>query len=89
MRYSVLSLSTLICFLHILAPTVAKAEGCPARAAVSLFHSCEILADVEVDFLPLDFDEESDAFLTVTGAYSSGDRFGVEGFGYWSGQYCQ
>jgi len=60
-------------------PSVAIAEGCPARAEVSVFHSCEIAAKVELQFHPVSLERSSDDILSVTGTYSSGDRFGVEG----------
>ena len=66
-------------FFCILLPFSANAEGCPARAQVSLFHSCEISAAVDLQFHPLKFEHASTDILSVTGAYSSADRFGVEG----------
>ncbi len=70
----------LLSSLCLLASTNAvNAEGCPARAQVSLFHSCEIPAVVDLQFHPLKFEHSSSDILSVTGAYSSADRFGVEG----------
>jgi hypothetical protein len=60
-------------------PFMAVAEGCPARAQVSLFHSCEIPARVELQFLPVTIERADTDILSVTGTYSSADRFGVEG----------
>ena len=68
---------TLLCATFLAAPL--HAEGCPARAAVSLFHSCEISARMTLQFHPLPTEKNDDEILSVTGAYSSADRFGVEG----------
>jgi len=63
-------------------PVTVNAEGCPARAQVSLFHSCEIPAIVDLQFHPLDLTRQPTDVLSVTGAYSSADRFGVEGIAF-------
>ncbi|GLQ34505.1 hypothetical protein GCM10007939_07880 [Amylibacter marinus] len=69
-----------------LAPISASAEGCPAREAVSLYHSCAFPAQMTLRFMPLDMELKSRDFLAVTGAYSSGDRYGVEGLAMNKGQ---
>jgi hypothetical protein len=66
-------------FAFILLPLSAMAEGCPARAQVSLFHSCEIPAVVDLQFDPVSIERAPTDILSVTGTYSSADRFGVEG----------
>jgi hypothetical protein len=63
-------------------PTVVSAEGCPARASISLFHSCDIRASVDLQFHPLKLERSEGDLLSVTGAYSSADRFGVEGLAF-------
>jgi hypothetical protein len=68
-----------LAFAAIFLPLTAMAEGCPARAQVSVFHSCEIPAVVDLQFHPLKLEHAPTEILSVTGAYSSADRFGVEG----------
>lgn len=68
--------------LTLAVPSTAFAEGCPARASASLFHSCDIRATVDLQFLPLDLERQSGDILSVTGTYSSADRFGVEGLAF-------
>lgn len=68
-----------LAFAYILLPFFAMAEGCPARAQVSLFHSCEIRAVVDLQFHPVAIEREPTDILSITGTYSSADRFGVEG----------
>ena len=69
----------ILTLVYILVPFVASAEGCPARAQVSLFHSCEIPAVIDLQFHPVEIKRVSTDILSVTGTYSSADRFGVEG----------
>jgi hypothetical protein len=71
----ILTLAIALC----IAPITAMAEGCPARAQASVFHSCEIPAVVDLQFHPLKLEHGATDILSVTGAYSSADRFGVEG----------
>lgn len=76
-KYVLLKSLIVACFMA--TSNAANAEGCPARAQVSMFHSCEISAVVDLQFHPLKFEHAQTDILSVTGAYSSADRFGVEG----------
>lgn len=44
-----------------------------------LVHSCQGAVDVRLDILPNGTAKSNNHLLTVTGAYSSADRFGIEG----------
>lgn len=69
----------ILAFATLFTPLSVMAEGCPARAQVSLFHSCEIPARVDLQFHPVAIERADTDILSVTGTYSSADRFGVEG----------
>jgi hypothetical protein len=77
LKFDLLKLLSTLCLMA--GANTANAEGCPARAQVSVFHSCEIPAVVDLQFHPLNLEHAPNNILSVTGAYSSADRFGVEG----------
>ena len=58
--------------------TSAFAKDCTLPASV-LIHSCKSELSVHLRVLPDGAKNDSDHLLTVTGTYSSGDRFGIEG----------
>jgi len=58
--------------------TSAYAQDCTLPPSV-LVHSCQSDLSVDLRVLPDGAQVDSDHLLTVTGTYSSGDRFGIEG----------
>lgn len=72
----------LICLILFNAPSLVRAETCNERSKEVLFHSCDIPANVSLKFFPLEFKRDRRDILSITGAYSSGDRFGVEGLAF-------
>ncbi len=71
-----------LAFAVLFAPVAAWAQQCPERAQDALFHSCQTSAVVDLQFFPVDITPQSTDILSVTGTYSSGDRFGVEGLAF-------
>ncbi len=69
-----------------LAPAFAVfAQDCTMPASV-LIHSCQADMTVRLRVMPDNRQIDSNHLLTVTGTYSSGDRFGIEGLVIQAGQ---
>ncbi len=61
------------------------AQDCTLPPSV-LIHSCQTDMAVRLRVLPDEVQTDNNHLLTVTGTYSSGDRFGIEGLVIQSGQ---
>ena len=72
----------LICLMLFHAPSLVRAETCNERSKEVIFHSCDTPANITLKFYPLELKRDRRDILSVTGAYSSGDRFGVEGLAF-------
>lgn len=76
-------LSLFIIGLYILSiPTYIQAKDCGTLGENILFYSCDKQAVILLKFHPLELSHKTNNILSVTGAYSSGDRFGVEGLAF-------
>ena len=62
-----------------LLPTIANAQDCETVARDTLFHSCTQPALLDLRTLPDPLVETPKDILRITGTYSSGDIYGVEG----------
>ena len=72
----------IICSYIFSIPTFIQAQDCEISTENILFYSCNEKAIISLRFHPLELSHDSDNILSVTGAYSSGDRFGVEGLAF-------
>lgn len=70
------------CMFVFSAPKLISAQDCGAPDESILFYSCNTPANISLKFHPLELSHSSDDILSITGAYSSGDRFGVEGLAF-------
>ena len=76
-------ISTFITCLFIFSvPTLIRAQDCEIIVENILFNSCDKQAVISLEFHPLELSYDTNNLLSVTGAYSSGDRFGVEGLAF-------
>jgi len=76
-------ISTFITCLFIFSvPTLIRAQDCEITLENILFNSCDKQAVIALEFHPLELSYDTNNLLSVTGAYSSGDRFGVEGLAF-------
>jgi hypothetical protein len=72
----------IICSYIFSIPTFIQAQDCEISTENILFYSCNEKAIISLRFHPLELSHDADNILSVTGAYSSGDRFGVEGLAF-------
>jgi len=72
----------IICLYIFSIPTFIRAQDCEISTENILFYSCNEKAIISLRFHPLELSHDADNILSVTGAYSSGDRFGVEGLAF-------